>query len=334
MADPAKVSARAVAPIVGALRAVGADVQGALDKAQLDLHSVLDPEARVLHERVVHLWSIATEMSGDPDLGLRASGLIEPGQFGVVEYALRKSATLFEGFQRASRYFRIGHDVARLDVAVEGEHMLFEHTLPGARTLPRSAADFVLSNPVLIVRDATVESVSPVEVWVDYAPPDDVTALEERFRAPVRFLRGRRAVLYAAADADARLLQSEPGLCALLDAHAKQLLETLPTIGTFSDRVRELLARELAGGDPTAQGMARALDMSVRTLHRRLTDEGTTHKQLLEQLRRELADRYLRDRAIAIAEVAYLLGFSEPSAFHRAFRRWTRQTPAEFRAAK
>jgi AraC-like DNA-binding protein len=80
--------------------------------------------------------------------------------------------------------------------------------------------------------------------------------------------------------------------------------------------------------------MARLLKMSVRTLHRRLSDEGTSHKQLLEQLRRELAATYLRERAIAISEAAYLLGFSEPSAFHRAFRRWTGQTPAEFRAAK
>ena len=188
----------------------------------------------------------------------------------------------------------------------------------------------MLSNPLLIVRDATVDSVSPVEVWVDYPPPDDETAVRERF-GNIKFLRGRRALVYDAADADARLTQSEPGLCAILDDHATKLLAALPTVGTFSDRVRELLAGELAGGDPTAQNMARHLKMSVRTLHRRLSDEGTSHKQLLEQLRRELAERYLTNPALAVAEVAYLLGFSEPSAFHRAFRRWTGKTPSQMR---
>jgi AraC-like DNA-binding protein len=126
--------------------------------------------------------------------------------------------------------------------------------------------------------------------------------------------------------------QSEPGLCAILDEHALKLLEELPPLGSLGDRVRDLLARQLSGGDTSAETTALSLKMSVRTLHRRLSAEGTSHKKLLEELRRKLAASYLRDGGLAISEITYLLGFSEPSAFHRAFRRWTGKTPMQFRA--
>lgn len=316
------------------MEAAGADVHAALAAADLDLAAVLDPDARVSHERVVRLWNIATDVTGDPDFGLRASRLMEPGALGVLEYAFRKSATLIEGVTRVARYFRLNHDLATIEPVADGERLRLEHRLPGARTLPRAAVDFILSNPVSLIRDCTDDAVQPIEVWVDYAPPANTSALDEHFRCPVRFLRGRRALVFAAADRDAPLRQSEPGLCAILDAHARQMLDALPPAGSLTDRVRELLAAELCGGDPTSQGIARRLKMSVRTLHRRLSDEGTSHKQLLDGLRRELAATYLRERAVAISEVAYLLGFSEPSAFHRAFKRWTGMTPVEWRRSR
>jgi len=90
--------------------------------------------------------------------------------------------------------------------------------------------------------------------------------------------------------------------------------------------------KELQGGNPAAETIAEHLHMSVRTLARRLAEEDTSHKALLDELRSDLARRYLSDAGLAISEVAFLLGFSEPSAFHRAFKRWTGQTPRQFRS--
>jgi len=331
MGDLAKVGTPAVLPLIAVLRQAGVDVAGALRAAKLDPDEVSNPEGRVLHEGVVRLWQVATELTGDQDLGLRVSAAIPPGAFGVVEYSLRKSPNLLEGLHRASRYFRIGHDVASLDVEIDGDLVIFEHTLPGARTLPRAAADFIMSNLVLIIKDAVTGGPMPRQVWMDYAEPEDINALRERFGINVKFDTGRRALVFSAPDAQLGMRQAEPGLCAILDQHAQDMLAKLPPIGTFSDRVRELIADQLSGGDPTAQEMARALKMSVRTLHRRLKEEGTSHKQLLAELRQQLAGKYLRESRMAVSEVAFLLGFSEPSAFHRAFRRWTGATPAAYR---
>src|SRR6185369_10618542 len=96
-------------------------------------------------------------------------------------------------------------------------------------------------------------------------------------------------------------------------------------------RLREIIRSELNGGDPGLDHMAQKLGMSSRTLQRKLRDHGTTHQDVLDQMRQDLATRYLQQPEMAIGEVAYLLGFSESSAFHRAFKRWTGATPTEFR---
>lgn len=96
--------------------------------------------------------------------------------------------------------------------------------------------------------------------------------------------------------------------------------------------IRRAVAAELARGDARLATVARRLGTTSRTLQRRLRAEGLSHQQLLDEARREAAERYLRESSLAIAEIAYLLGYSEPSAFHRAFRRWSGTTPSEVRA--
>jgi AraC-like DNA-binding protein len=109
------------------------------------------------------------------------------------------------------------------------------------------------------------------------------------------------------------------------------MLQKLPKGEAAADAVRRCLAGELCHGQPTLQQIARRLHMSPKTLHRRLDDEGTSFRRVLTEVRRELAARHLTEDQLAISEIAFLLGFSEPSAFHRAFRRWTGHAPLAFR---
>jgi AraC-like DNA-binding protein len=332
MVDPAGVAARNALPVLAGLKAAGLDPNAALAEAGLSRADFVDPDTRVPHDRVVALWKAAMDSSGDPEFGLVCSRLMKPGDLGVLEYVFRKSRTLREGIDRVCRYFRIGHDVARFELSTSNDQMAIDHVLPGSRTLPRAPVDFVLANPVAIARNVTSRPVNPLRVFVDYPQPEDTSALEAHFQCELVFDSGRRALVYALADADTPLLESDPGLRAVLDRHARQVLESLPTISTLSDRVREFMAGQLSGGNADAQAVAEHLRMSVRTLHRKLADEGTSHKLLLDELRRELSQSLLRQPNVSISEVAFLLGFSEPSAFHRAYKRWTGTTPAQARA--
>jgi AraC-like DNA-binding protein len=125
-------------------------------------------------------------------------------------------------------------------------------------------------------------------------------------------------------------------LSRVVEHHAEALLAARPEPHeAVIQRVRRHLVAALheTGAEATLSAVATKLHMSVRSLQRRLSDEGSTFDDVLEDTRRDLALRYLSDSKIAIAEVAYLLGYSEPSAFHRAFKRWTGKTPAQARAA-
>lgn len=115
--------------------------------------------------------------------------------------------------------------------------------------------------------------------------------------------------------------RADPALLAVLDGYAAERLEQAPRSERLADRVRTALAEALRDGEPGAGPLAARLKMSARTLHRHLAAEGTSYRSVLEQLRRELALRYPAEERLAIAEIAFLVGFSEPSAFYRAVRR-------------
>ena len=134
-----------------------------------------------------------------------------------------------------------------------------------------------------------------------------------------------------AAGLPSKLIQRRILMHQYLERHAAAVAERLPTQGDVSARVRRLVTDLLRGGEPTPARVAKSLGLSERTLQRRLREEGTTLARIVEATRRELSEHYLTEPSVSAFEVAFLIGYSEPSAFHRAFRRWTGMTPQEFR---
>ncbi len=142
------------------------------------------------------------------------------------------------------------------------------------------------------------------------------------------------AVTISSEHVDAPVPSADPALSRVIERHAEELLAKLPQrTERTTDRVQHLLSRALGEGEVTLAAMARRLRMSERSLQRKLADEDASFDALLDAMRRDLALRYLADPKIGIAEVAYLLGYSEPCPFHRAFKRWTGSTPSEARHA-
>jgi AraC-like DNA-binding protein len=329
----AGVSTRVVRPIVAGLLMFGADVEAALAEVKLDAKTLADPDARVPHRAAVTLWTLAVERTGELGFGLRVAEAMDLGRFEVQGYAFLSSANLGEGIERVIRYHRLNHDAAMLTLRREGSQAIYRHELPGGHQLPAAAAQFVIGVMVLGSRAATQSDVPIEEVRFVHDAPPDLSDYARVFGVPVRFSCEHNEVVFSAAALDLPHAKADPGLAMVLDQHASACLAALPRVDTLVDRVRTLLAKELQGGNPSADTTADALGMSTRTLARRLKAEGTSHKEVLDELRAALARRYLGDASLAISEVAFLLGFSEPSAFHRAFKRWTGQTPAEFRSA-
>jgi AraC-like DNA-binding protein len=189
----------------------------------------------------------------------------------------------------------------------------------------------MLSTMLHIGRQFTGTRWKPIEVCFEHQRPAAVTAHKRVFQAPVFFGRARTELVF-----DARLLsravpQADPALAALLQRNAKALLGTTAKPESFADQVRWALHETSGPGALTLSSVARKLALSARTLQRRLHEEGGSFHQLVRETRSTRAQNYLRNRQLAICEIAYLLGFSQPSAFHRAFHRWTGMTPRTFR---
>ena len=128
-------------------------------------------------------------------------------------------------------------------------------------------------------------------------------------------------------------LAADPAMSSIMERHLSRLLRDLPPDETFAARVRHVLIEELRRGEPTLDRLAARLRMSERTMQRRLSQQGTSLQALLDEVRHDLSLRHLGESRESIAEIAFLLGFSEVSAFHRAFKRWTGSTPGAYRQA-
>jgi AraC-like DNA-binding protein len=329
----ATVSTRSVLPVLGHLAAAGLGTDSVLAAAGADVGAVQDPDARIPHEVALAVWEAAERASGDDALGLHVAARITPGAFDVLDYATRASATLGEGFGRLVRYHRVLHDAAVVRLRIDGERAELTHVLPGNALLPRHVAEFIVGAWLVVARQATGLDFAPVEATFRHPAPSVLDEHRRLFRSPVRFGTPQNALVVRRDVLDTPLVRSDPGLCTILERQMRTLLEHAPPHTDLGERVRALVAAALVDGEPRAASIARALHMSPRTLQRRLGNGGTSLREVVEAVRRDLAHRYLAERQIAIAEVAFLLGFSEASAFHRAFKRWSGTTPAEYRRA-
>lgn len=329
---PATVSVRSVRPVVERLRAVGLDPQAVLSLAGVDPTDFEDPDGRIPHASALAVWQEAVRQSGDDAFGIHTAEQIRPGAFDVLDYATRSSATLGEGLERLVRYHRILHDAAVVELHLDGDSARLTHTLPSSATaLPRHPAEYIVAAWLVVARQATGLGITPAEVHFQHSRPSDLTEHHRLFRAPVRFDQRVNGLVLRRDVLEAPMVRADPGLCTVLERHVRELLEKAPKTASVGERVRQVLASQLSSSGVSAATVARKLHMSRRTLQRQLQDDGTTLQALGDALRRDLAMSYLREPEIAIAEVAFLLGFSEASAFHRAFKRWSGITPTAYR---
>jgi AraC-like DNA-binding protein len=321
------VSALQATAILAGLQAAGADAEAVLARAGIALDELQDPERRLPREIILDLWQAALDVTGDEAFGLHVAEQMRPGILDVLDYLVRSSATFGDALARAGRYVRLLDDVAEIVVDARDDGVTFTPRLAHDLPIPAGVMECVFAGIVRVAREATGVPLAPLLVELTHSAPRDTREHDRVFAAPVRFGAPRNGITFSRAQLALPLVTADPALSAILDRHASELLRRLPTAERFSHRVRGLLARELRGGDPTVDRIAERLHMSARTLRRRLEEDGTSLQALLDELRLELAVRYLDEQTLTLDEVAFELGFADVRAFRRAFKRWTGKTP-------
>jgi len=327
----ASMSSRLVVPIVTHLEREGHDPGELLRRAGLSLAELTSSGSRVAHERVMRFWELSVAETGDRALGLHVAERVEPGVMDLIEYLARCSRTLGEALARTSAYFRLLHDRVEFAVVEQGEQAVLRNLVPPGLATHPAYVENALASAVVMARRMTSEPIDVLAVYFRHEAPAETAPYREVFRGPVRFGAPVDAAVVARACLDAPLREADSALAAILERHVRMLLGDGANAPTLQGRIARLLAPELAGGRPGSAPIARRLAMSPRTLRRLLREEGTTFRDVVGEVRRELAFRYLRDPEVPIGEVAFLVGFSDANAFHRAFKRWTGRTPGEFR---
>jgi AraC-like DNA-binding protein len=329
------VQAKAVEKIVNAAAARGVQPQSLYDAVKLDPAVLLDPDNRIPFAQLVALYEKAAELTGDDNFGIHLGQTVNLTAFDVVGYCALNSQTLGAAFARVTRYHSIWTDGALFTVET-GSHtsaIVYSYTDTSIHD-HRQDAEITLAIVTTLCRNIASPDFAPTSVEFQHDAPRNISEHLRLFRCPVEFGASSNKLSFPSSFLSLPIAKADARLCALLDRHAEELLAKFPPQHSLVDQVRSIIAGELRGGDPALERVADQLSVTPRTLQRKLQDLGTSHNELLDQMRRQLAMRYLREQEMAICEVAYLLGFSESSSFHRAFKRWTGMTPTEFRASR
>jgi AraC-like DNA-binding protein len=171
----------------------------------------------------------------------------------------------------------------------------------------------------------------PTVIKFTYSEPSSTAAHREYFRCPIRFDAPIASIVFRAADLNLPLVRADETLSGYLSEYAEQVLASLVQGETMRHAVRAAIWSLLGDGTPSLEDVAAALRLAPRTLQRRLAAESTSLHAEIEEIRKTMALSVLRDRSISIEDVAFLLGYAEPSTFFRSFKRWTGTTPRRFR---
>jgi len=290
----------------------------------------LDADARVPIAVAHKLLEAVVDAMNDPDFGLKAGRSTTASDVGALGFAMNSAASVREAIEVAVRYIRLVNDGLIVRLEAEGEKAIIQ--LESQVVLPKSAEDFLLSSFYRSLANLLLRDLSKVECWFVHAEPENADEYRRTFDpSNVRFAAPYCGFVFEKKYLDNPIEGADFKLHSILRKHADQMLAELPKSHNLAEKVRSLIAAELPHGQPRIWQIACQLSMSSRTLERRLENVGTTFTALLDDLRRGLAEKYVVSRDLSLSEVAFLLGFSHSAAFHRAFKRWTGQTPLVYR---
>ena len=332
----APIRTQIVRAALARVRAQGGDPTKLIEQFGLPENAETDVDISVPVRTLHGLLDAAERATKDPFIGLHMAESFPRGMYGVVEFIARNCSTLREGLHRIVQYASLMTN--RVVVTFEERDGVgtIEHRIPGEPLATgRHSNEFFLCALVLQARELTGVRFPASRVWFAHPAPADIRELsaqlgtrELRFGAGVNRLELPEQVLALP------IRTADPALLSVLDRAASHTLETQPVVRSFMEQVRATIEQQLGSGAPSIEEVARALATSSRTLQRRLGEEGTSFRDVVENVRSDLARAYLGDLGLGLGDVAFRLGYAEVSAFLRAFKRWTGMTPSQFRAAE
>jgi AraC-like DNA-binding protein len=303
---------------------------------QVGLPAELPPDALVAFETNVAVFEEAARVSGRDDVGVRFGTQLPWADLGVLGYVVLHAPTVGAAISNLRRYFAIQQTVGVFSLEVDDTTAHVRYALRRAPHEPtRQHALLIVTMLVRLVREGLNDAAwAPTEVRLSHGPPARPSEALAFFRAPVRYDAEAVAISFPSEILRRVMVTADPGLFPILVRHAEECLAKLPPLeDDMLGEVRRLVASMLGSTTITIEDVAARMTTSVRTVQRQLQVHGQSFKQLVDDVRSTMARRHLADPEVTLTEAAFMLGYSELSAFSRAFRRWTGQSAQEYRRA-
>ena len=314
-------------PLLELCREDRVDPTDVIGRAGLTAAELVNPETRLGTTRSRGLAKSIFELLGDPEAGLRAAELFEPQDADLIGYIARHSATALGALQSLPQFARLIGDSAACDVTVAAGRVEVRFGLSGGRVPLPEATDYAASVFVRGVRAVTGGKARVLAVRLARPRPARLGRYRKVFGPNVAFDSDDNAIVFGESELRQPFSESNPRLHALLSQRAEQVLATLPEAASLDALVRASIGRRLTHAELGLGVIARELGMSERTLRRRLRESGQSYRSLLDAVRAERAVALADERRHTVTAIAQLVGFADPTAFARAFRRWTGCAP-------
>ncbi len=327
----------------------GVDPEEICAAAGLEPEMLTMPDQRIPGSLHAAVWREAVKQTGDENFGLHLGEAFNLGTFGIVGYIMLNCETLGEVFDKIGRYNQLFCKSASLRFSVSNGMVFFDYDYNMAGMAGhlqnhlveelRYAVECTFVSLLKATAYLTGKSLSLSAAWFQHTPLETTTEYDRIFQTDVQFSKPISRLMFDANCLDWAILSSNPALLPLFEQYAEGMLHDIHLIQghtnnvtkDYTQRVIQAIAQRLTGDLPTIGAIAQELAISARHLQRELQAEGTSFQKLLDATRKELALQHLKNPTVPIHAIAFLLGFSEPSAFNRAFRRWTGSTPGTYR---
>lgn len=330
-AEPITVSVTLLSQMFRYLEALKVDSDAFLRSLNLDPQAFRSPDARISVETYLRIQDEAAEYTHDPCFGLHMGEYAEAGSWSILGFVMMNCKTLAEASEKAGRFSRIiGNMIEAKAVMGLGKVKMVFFTPPGVPAQTRHCYESTLSSSVRMMRLLTGRELSPLEVTFKYPEPEDRGEYERIFKCPVRFGRKETSMSLSWELGNTPIPLANAALLASFEQLAEETLVELDRQREHTRAVTRIILARLDDDALSIDKVARAMAVSVRTLQNRLADEGVVFSDLHKDIRHRLARKYLQDQ-YTVEQITYLLGFSEPSSFSKAFKKWSGMTPREYR---
>jgi AraC-like DNA-binding protein len=326
------VSMRVARSLLQSVEHAGCSVQPLLRAAQVDPRELEDPEARLPRAKIYRLCELAIEVTRDPALGLHWAERLGETAFVPISHLLAHSPSLRHGFEALQRFYPLLSDQLNFKVLEQHDKVTVHipRLLGVSPPMQQFLAEVTTAGLFRVIRHLSVH-VRPDCVRFDYVAPAHQAEYTRVFEGNVLFAQPFTGIVLDCAIMDAPAPHKDADVLEALEALGERRLLDITQRAPYALRVREFLVREGWCQQADMKVAARALNLSVRSLRRRLLAEGKAYNEIADEALAIVAKHLLRDKQRSIKEAAHEMGFSDTSTFHRAFKRWTGTTPSAYR---